>query len=79
MSNRISVRNESWQSLQSIFRARLRKRYCTTLTKVKIRQACKRSDLSWNRPSKGVINCKLCGVRKKMEVVSKVVSSIDER
>jgi hypothetical protein len=43
---------------QSFKRARLCTRYdCMPLTKVKISQVCKRSDLSWNRPRKGITNC----------------------
>jgi len=55
----VSVKDENWQSSQSFKTARLGTRYCTTLTKVKQSQACKRSDLSWNRPSKVVESCSI--------------------
>jgi hypothetical protein len=74
----ISVRNENWQSSQSIFRERVCTRFCTTLTKIKFSQACKRSDLSWNRPSKAVIICIFCGVGNTIEVVSNIVSVRNE-
>ena len=54
-------------------RAHLYTRICKRLTKVKLSQACKGSDLSWNRPSKGVSLCIFCGVGNTIEVVSNVV------
>jgi len=44
---------------QSFKRARLGTRFGTTLTKVKMYQACERSNLSWNRPSKFVESCSI--------------------
>jgi len=69
------MRDENWQPLQnqSFKRARLCMRFCMTLTKPKFSQACKRSDLSWNRPSQGVCSCKFCGVGNTVEVASNVV------
>jgi hypothetical protein len=67
----VSVRDES-----SNHHNQLCTYVCTTLTKVKSSQACKRSDLSWNRPSKGVKSCIFCGVRNTIEMVSNVVSML---
>ena len=60
-------------------RARLCTRFCMSLTKVKISQACERSDLSWNRPRKGFINIYIFGgVGNTIEVVRNIVSLRDE-
>ena len=78
VSNIVLVRDEIWQSSQSFKTARLCTRFCTTLTKVKLNQACERSDLNWNRPSKAVFICIFCGVGNTIEVVSIIVSVKDE-
>jgi len=56
--------SERWKltifTINHLNRARLCTRFCTTLTKAKISQACERSYLSWNRPSKYVVICILC-------------------
>ena len=59
-------------------RARLCTRFCMPLTKLKISQACERSDLSWNRPSKEVFFYIFCGVGNTTKVASNTVSVRDE-